>query len=86
MRGGENNSNNKNGTRRTHRGWCVSNGSQTLQRGQLGRLCLPDVVLLRHWGVRCVSFATTGRVEREGKRKEKTTKRGKKKFDEIIKR
>lgn len=43
----------------THRRWCVSNGSQALQRGQLGRLCLPDTVLLRHWDYRD-SFATTG--------------------------
>ena len=62
-------------TRQTHRWWCVSNGSQTLQRGQLRRLCLPDAVLLGHWDVH-FSFTTT----RSGGRKwrEKTNKERKK--------
>jgi hypothetical protein len=43
----------------------VSNGSQTLQRGQLGRLCLPDVVLLGHWDMR-----VSGEWMGDGKRKQ----------------
>ena len=57
-------------TRQTHRRWCVSNGSQTLQRGQLGRLCLPDAVLLGHWDIR-VSFATNEECEEKVERKKK---------------
>jgi hypothetical protein len=48
----------------------VSNGSQTLQRGQLGRLCLPDAVLLGHWDIR-VSFATNEECEEKVERKKK---------------
>jgi hypothetical protein len=49
----------------------VSNGSQTLQRGQLRRLCLPDAVLLGHWDMH-FSFTTTrsgGQKWREKKNK-----------------